>query len=191
LTNGEQVTDTGEVVGGWSLIMDEIKFFGGESPDESEDLPWGKDWVKSAQPEDIKLAHEVMSCYIGDKGILVETGMFKTFIFKKEKVCKFLIEALMTWVEQEMVTKPLIVAYVNKKFCYGINESKPDVVWIQADNRFTSMRLRDDASTNLPRITHNPFLPQSNNPANPPKDTGNGKRSQKQRTPEEAGQPPK
>jgi hypothetical protein len=191
LTRRRQVSDTGEVVGGWSLIMDEIKFFGGESPDESEDLPWGKDWVKSAQNEDLEIAHEVISCYIGDKGILVETGMFKTFIFKKEKVCKFLQEALLAWVNNEMVTKPLIVAYVNRKFCYGINESKPDVIWVQSDNRFASMRLRDDPSNNLPRITTNPFLPSPTTPPTPPTADSNGKRSQKQRTPQEATQPPK
>lgn len=191
MTTLPQVTDTGGVVGGLYVVMDEIKFFGGDSPEESEDLPWGKDWVKTAQETDLRTSHEVMSCYVGEKGIFLETGMFKTFIFKREKVYRFLVEALMTWVDDEMVTKPLIVAYINRKFCYGINESKPDVIWLRNENRFTSMRFKDDPSENLPRIVNNPFLPSPTTPPIPPKADSNGKQTPKERPLQEARKAPK
>lgn len=191
MTASRAVTDTWEVVGGLYRSMDEIKFFGGESLDEGEELPWAKDWIKTASEEDRKSNHEVMTCYLGDKGILLETGMFKSFIFKREGVYKYLVEALMVWVNDELVTKPLIAAYVGKKLCYGINESKPEVIWLRNENRFTSMRFKDDPSTNLPRIVRNPFLPPSNNPASPDSAPTNGKRSRKERPLDEATSPPK
>lgn len=171
--------------------MDDILFFGGSTPEEAEDLPWGKDWVKGVKPEIAQIDKEVISCYVGDKGILVETGEYKTFIFNREKVCKFLKEALQAWVIDEIITKPLIVAYLNKKFCYGLNQSKPDVIWIQTDNKYTSMRFRDDPSTNAPKIPNNPFLPPSNSPASPEDGTPQGKRSFKKRPLEEPGGTPK
>lgn len=155
----ENYSDTSGEVDHGNQFMDEIIFFGGEDDVSTEELPWGKDWAKrTTTPSEPK---EVFNCYIGDKGILLETGEYKTFIFKREKVHAYLKEALHTWVDKGMIVKPLIASYVNKKFCYGLNNSKPDVVWVQNENKFTSIRP-DDRTENTWIPSGNPFLPPNN-----------------------------
>lgn len=140
------------------LMVDEIMFFGGSSEDSQEDLMWGKDWIKSSQNPSEPM--EIISCYLGDKGILLENGSYKTFIFKKEKIHSFLKQALFTWTEQDLETKPVIVAYINKRFCYGLNQSKPMVKWSRDENKFFSRRV-DDSPIKV-RGLFNPFLPSDN-----------------------------
>lgn len=165
--------------------MDEIIFFGGGSEDSQEDLPWGKDWVKSAN--DPKEPMEIIACYMGDKGILLENGSYKTFIFKKEKVHTHLKQALFTWTEQGLETKPLIVAYVNKRFCYGLNQSKPLVKWSRDEARFISQRV-DDSPIRAKGL-FNPFLPPSDNPTPqaPADEIGKRRRSPKEEPPQAPG----
>ena len=165
--------------------MDDIKFFGGDSHQQDEDLPWGKDWVKITQtPGEIM---EVITCRVGDKGILLENGSYKTFIFKKEKVFGYLKEALTVWTEKGLPTKPLIVAYVNKRFCYGINESKPEVSWTLDDGKYISRRIKDDPIPNK-KSQRNPFLPPNDPTLEAPTDeVARKRRSPKEEPPQAPG----
>lgn len=161
--------------------MDDILFFGGSSSPDEEDLPWGKDWVKKTNNPNEPM--EVMTCRLGDKGILIETGCYKTFIFKKEKTFGYLKEALIVWSEKGLPTKPLIVAYVNKRFCYGINNSRPEVSWHQEDNKYTSKLVNDiPARKEITKI--NPFLLPNDPTLEPPQsETAKKKREAKEQPP--------
>ena len=164
--------------------MDDIKFFGSESQIDEEDLPWGKDWIKITNSPHEPM--EVISCRVGLKGILIETGSYKTFIFKKEKTFVYLEEALKVWSDKGLPTKPLIVAYVNKRFCYGINQSKPDVSWYSDDGVFRSKRVSDAPTLN--RRHSNPFLP-SDNPTElipPQSEIARKRKERNEKPPEEA-----
>lgn len=135
--------------------MDDILFFGSDTTTEQEELPWGKDWVKSASNPSIPM--EVITAYLGDKGILLETTEYKVFLFRKQQVCKFVQEALEHWAMEHTATKPLIAAYLNKKLQLGIKQSGKDVAWFREENKFYSRRVDDTPSVNG-KYTINPFL---------------------------------
>lgn len=186
MTNKKYLAHTSGVGYGFDRFMDEILFFGGDSQSSDEDLPWGKDWVKTTQSPHEPM--EVITCRTGDKGLLIETGCYKTFIFKKEKTFTYLKEALIVWSEKGLPTKPLIVAYISKKFCYGINNSKPDVSWSREENKFTSRRI-DDSPIPTKRPILNPFL-QPNDPTHsvPTDEIAKRRRSPKEQPPGSPGQ---
>lgn len=160
-----------------------IIFFGGESEDSLENLPWIKDWYKETK-DDTK-PREVFTCIVGDKGIYIETGEHKSFIFRKESVFRHLKEALAIWSKESKPTKPLVVSYIHKKTCYGIHHDLPEVIWTQDDTRFTSKRSSDNPSKN-DRQFQNPFL-TPNNPTGLEETTNDssGKRKRKETPPGE------
>ena len=141
--------------------LENIIFFGGESTSSQEDLPWIKDWVKiTKSPEEPK---EVITIYSGDKGLLIETGEYKSFIFRRESTYGYLVEALETWVKTKEEVVPLIVAATTKgKAQYGLHQDKPKVVWLFDDGKYKSIRV--DGKLTAIKLKSNPFL-QSNSPA--------------------------
>jgi len=167
--------------------MENIIYLGGESTSTQEDLPWLKDWSKGQSNPDI--AKEVISVHAGDKGLLLQTGEYKSFVFKRESTYKFLMEALETWVRTKMETHPLIISSNPKgKALYGLHQDKPKVKWTFDDGKYTSFRI-DGKDTWMPP-TRNPFLP-SDSPAQqeplvPPQSQAKAKKSQSA-TPTEAG----
>lgn len=150
--------------------MDNVIWFGSDSENSQEELPWLKDWVKKVT--DYTIPREVISVYTGDKGLLIETGEYKSFIFRRETVCRFLEEALTHWVTTHEEVQPLIVSANTKgKAQYGLHQDKPKVIWDLDDGKYRSIRI--DGKATLPILKSNPFLP-SNNPALMGMDTFNG-----------------
>ena len=141
--------------------LENIIFFGGESTSTQEDLPWIKDWVKiTKSPGEPK---EVITIYSGDKGLLMETGEYKSFIFRRESTYGYLVEALETWVKTKEEVIPLIVAATTKgKAQYGLHQDKPKIVWLFDDGKYKSIRV--DGKLTAVKLKSNPFL-QSNSPA--------------------------
>lgn len=141
--------------------LENIIFFGGESNASQEDLPWIKDWVKTTKvPSEPK---EIITIYSGDKGLLIETGEYKSFIFRRESTYGYLVEALETWVKSKDEVNPLIVAATTKgKAQYGLHQDKPKVVWLFDDGKYKSIRV--DGKLTAVKLKSNPFL-QSNSPA--------------------------
>jgi len=140
--------------------MDEIKYFEAVTSYQSEELPWVKDWAKSNGESNIPQI--VQAVYKGDKGLLLTTNLYKSFVFKREQIHAHLIEALDSWVKSKSPTAPLIIN-VNggSKVLYGINRSKKPVIWTLEETKY-EIQLRPPKKSNKTGTT-NPFL-QSNNP---------------------------
>lgn len=141
--------------------MDGIVLFNEPSQNETEDLPWVKDWIKSSPISD--QPQEVFDCYSGDKGLLVITGEFKMFLFRKQSEYKFLLEALETWVKTKEPVHPVIALKVGKKIALGLNQKAPKVIWNQDESKFYSRRVDDSPISRNPSKI-NPFL----SPTTPP-----------------------
>lgn len=156
--------------------MDDIQFFGNQSINESEDLPWGKQWINTTS--DPKRILEVITVYSGDKGLLILTGEFKLFFFKKQLIAKQLLEALQVWSVQDNPVFPLIACYVNNKPQCGINKSGKLVYWHQDESKYYSTRIEEPLTrTELVNLT-NPFLTQTI----PPKDEEEKPKTPKERS---------
>jgi len=139
--------------------MDDIQFFGASSIDDQEDLPWGKEWVKrTTEPKRIL---EVLTIYSGDKGLLLITGEFKQFLFKRQLVTKQLLQALEVWVLEDNPVPPLITCFVNNKPQYGINKSGKVVYWHRDESKFYSTRVEEPLGREELAVLTNPFLTQT------------------------------
>lgn len=162
--------------------LENIIFFGGDSPQSQEDLPWVKDWAKGTNSPEIP--KEVITIYSGDKGLLLETGEYKAFIFRRESTYGYLVEALEQWCKTKEEVCPLIIAATKKgKAQYGLHQDKPKVVWIFDGNKYSSVRV-DGKLQAIPQKS-NPFL-QSNSPA--PQNTSSRK-SPKEEAPKNESAP--
>lgn len=145
--------------------MDGIVLFNEPIENDTEDLPWVKDWLKSSPNADEP--QEVFDCYAGDKGLLVITGQFKMFLFKKQSEYRFLLEALETWVKTAEPVYPVVAVKVNKKVALGLNQKAPKVLWNLDENKFYSRRVDDAPSVkNTSKI--NPFLSPTTPPVEQP-----------------------
>lgn len=149
--------------------MANITFFTEASENDSEDLPWAKEWMKGVlNPSEPK---EVFTIYAGDKGLLVLTGDYKHFIFKKQSVAKYLLEALEVWVQEQKAVDPLVGCCINKQVQLGLDHEGKKIYWHKDDSKFYSVRADDTPSTKQ-SPGKNPFLspitPPSE-PAAPPK----------------------
>lgn len=141
--------------------LENIIFFGEDPQSSQEDLPWIKDWAKGSKSPSESM--EVFTIYSGDKGLLLETGSYKAFIFRRESTYGFLIEALEQWISTKEEVAPLIIAATTKgKAQYGLHQEKPKVIWIFDENKYKSVRV--DGKLSVIKHKTNPFL-QSNSPA--------------------------
>jgi hypothetical protein len=134
-------------------------FEGQTQSTDFDDLPWAKDWSKSAENPSEPI--QIMDVYKFDKGLMVITAYHKSFIFKKQKTASYLIEALEYFVEQAIPVQPLIVCIHNRsKVLYGVGTDYKDLImWrFNEPNHFESIHGVD-------RPTANPFIPKT--PTNP------------------------
>lgn len=137
--------------------MSNVNFFDVPSNNyDQEDLPWIKDWGKAVNNPETPL--EVINCYSGDKGILIHTGEYKTFVFKREAVYAFLLEALDVWAKSNKPVKPLVCCFLGKKARYGLDEDGKEVIWNLDGNKYYSSRKEEPIKTKANKPT-NPFLP--------------------------------
>lgn len=139
--------------------MDEIKYFEPTGSKSTEELPWVKDWAKATK--DFNIPQTVQTVYKGDKGMLLITNLYKSFLFKREQIHTHLVEALDSWVKLGTPTNPLIIN-VSQGYSvrYGIKESKRKVIWVFEGNRYdikTKVPTKTKGSTNS-----NPFLSPNN-----------------------------
>lgn len=143
--------------------MENINFFGGDSIGSDEELPWIKDWAKGTlNPQN---SQGVVTVKVCDKGLYLETEVYKAFIYKKQSIYGFLIEALELWSTTKLPTNPLVICSdVKGKAFYGIHEEKPEVTWSKNEGLYYSHRIMDGKPL-VGKIV-NPFL-QSNSPALP------------------------
>lgn len=155
--------------------MNGIEFFNpSESNYDSEDLPWVKDWAKSTN--EYADDNEVLKIYPGDKGLLIFTGRYKAFIFRKDSLHNYLVEALESWHTNKTSVSPLVaVSNVRGKVSYGLNHDKPKVSWAVTDGAYVSIRL--DEAPRFPTKKSNPFLePQPSDPNSPTQNKGKTKK---------------
>lgn len=139
--------------------MDNLMFFGGESDYQIEELPWVKDWLKGTRTPDIP--QSVHTVNQGDKGLLLTTNVYKSFVFKKEQVYKHLIEALDVWSKEGLPSHPLIIAVLNQKqIRYGINPDGIQVTWSVDGGKYIATPLTAKKPTRSK--TPNPFLTPNN-----------------------------
>lgn len=116
-----------------------VKWLTSDNKEEYEDLPWAKDWLKSQGNSDS--THEVLSGFITDKGLLLQTGEFKTFLFKNSQDYRIVMEAITFWVDDAIYVHPLVVQVRGKgKVCFGIDDDRPKVIWKIDENRIDSIR---------------------------------------------------
>jgi len=139
------------------MLDKNIVLFDSEDLTESEDLPWVKEYYSSNNNPDEAL--EILSMAVTEKGIFYLTTSAKGFIFKREREYAFLLEALNVWVTSKVEVSPLIVCRVNKKLCYGLNQSRPKVTWTQdSGGKYVSSQV-EPSTTQTWKPKHNPFLP--------------------------------
>lgn len=155
MTNPKCPTDTSGCLVLVYRLMDGIILFNEPSQNEGEDLPWARDWIKSSPIAD--QPQEVFDCYLGDKGLLIITGEFKMFLFRKQSEFNFLVEALEIWVKTAEPVFPVIALKVGKKIALGLNQKAPKVIWNRDESKFYSRRA-DDTPTLKNTLKTNPFL---------------------------------
>lgn len=111
--------------------------------ESSEQLPWAKDWVKTVADGDTRI-RELISCILGDKGLLLQTGEFKGFLFKGTGDYKIVVEALNYVVEQKVQSFPMVIEVKRSgKIAVGIDDTLPAVLWDRDENKITSRRVDD------------------------------------------------
>lgn len=122
----------------------------------SEDLPWMKDYSRTTNIENEVLS--VIEIYVGDRGILLLTSRCKQFIFKREKMYQYLIEALEVWVTDRTVPCFLVTKVNNSgKAILGVDDTKVLAWWSKDGNKYA---LKHSTGDGLPDGTKpNPLLP--------------------------------
>lgn len=139
--------------------MDNLIFFGGETEYQSTELPWVKDWAKTTKHPDTPCS--VITVHKGDKGILLSTHLYKSFVFSREKVHQYLIEALDVWSKEALPTHPLIISVLNQKQVrYGINPDGIQVTWSMESGKYTATSITTKKPIKSKET--NPFLPPNN-----------------------------
>jgi len=151
--------------------MPNITFFTEVNERDNEDLPWAKDWLKSVN--DAQEPREIFTIYSGDKGLLILTGEYKHFIFKKQSVVKHLVEALGIWVDEQNPVSPIVCCCLNKKVHVGINNDAKKVFWHRDEDKFYSVPADDSPSLKL-KNPANPFLSPTTPPEEKPARTKSG-----------------
>lgn len=136
-----------------------IELFEPDGREESEDLPWVKDYYKSA-PNQSEIM-ELISVTPCEKGLFYLTTSAKGFIFKREKEYVYILEALEQWVKTSKEVSPLILTRVSKRIVFGLDHKKPKVRWFkESDTRYVSRQVEPPTSQAwLPK--RNPFLSDS------------------------------
>src|SRR3989304_192546 len=140
-------------------MSENVEFFNTDGSVDNEDLPWVKDYYKSAvNPHEIL---EVLSLTPTEKGLFYLTTSAKGFIFKREKEYAFLIEALDIWVDSKKEVSPLILGRVNKKICFGLCHDRKKIYWAWEDgSRYVSKQV-EPPTDRAWKPTLNPFLSDS------------------------------
>lgn len=130
-------------------------------PDEysflSDDLPWMKDYARTTNIENEVLS--VIEVYVGTRGILLLTSRCKQFIFKREKMYQFLIEALDVWITDRTVPCFLVTKVTTSgKAILGIDDTKVLAYWMKEGDKFVLKHNTGDGS--VVGTKTNPLLPQ-------------------------------
>jgi len=134
-----------------------VKWFDeSEKDSSSEDLPWAKDYAKTVSS--FGGVYTVQVVYVTPKGLLVMFDRFKAFIFKRQKMYEFILEALTVWAEDRTIPCCL-VGKLNQDstIAYGLDDEVKITYWEREGDRYTAKSLGGGGTKPTP--SSNPLLP--------------------------------
>lgn len=143
-----------------------VQYFDSVDHESTEDLPWVKDYIRSGN--DGSKARDVLSCYVGDKGILVLTAKWKGFVRKGTTTYQHLIQALNEYPKVKTGTYALVASGLTDGKCrVGIDKDTDMMYWIQEGKAYHQKSNGGDGG-DVQERTENPLLVF---PVHPPEPT--------------------
>jgi len=134
-----------------------VKWFDESTDGQSdEDLPWVKDYVKTVDPNG--KIYPALAVYVTPKGLLVLFDRFKAFIFKRQKMYEFVLEALTIWADDRTIPCCL-VGKVNKSgsVSFGLDDETKIVYWEREGDKYSRKSLGGVGTKQTD--SSNPLLP--------------------------------
>jgi len=118
-----------------------------------DNTPWFNAYIENC-PEDITL--DALSVVKVSKGLIINTELFKCFLFKDSSIYKFLLEALSEWIMNSSIAFPLVVIVEDEEFSLGIDDSRQPVIWIQEGKTYQVKKKKQTSKALIQQ--KNPFI---------------------------------
>lgn len=129
-------------------------------------LPWDNQLAKDLERGQ-QYASQVVAVTNGNKGLMVYTLTFKSFIDNKSSMHSFLLEAVKYWANHPEA-HPLLYAVLTKsRKCQYAIETEEEGFWIQSDKGW-QQKPKKELDSGLPMKPSNPLLAYLSQPSYPP-----------------------
>lgn len=134
-----------------------VRWFDDPSTDDSsDDLPWASEYVR--EPDVINRQFNVTEVYVTPKGLLMICTRFKAFVFKRQEMHDYILEALEAWVKDNTARSHLVARIVKDgKVHYGLDDENDMAYWVQDGKKYAKKQSTGVGFTSEP--TANPLLP--------------------------------